>query len=74
MCTARFLPVSPSMHCVGGCLVPGGVCLVPGGSCLGGCLVPGGLPLVGGGLGVGVYHNMQWGRPPPVDRIPYTHF
>ena len=30
MCTARLLPVSPSMHFLGGYLVPGGVYLVPG--------------------------------------------
>ena len=24
--TAHLLPVSPSMHCAGGCLLPGGVC------------------------------------------------
>ena len=39
MRTARLLPVSPSMHCTGECLLPGGVCsggmATPGGR---GCL------------------------------------
>ena len=53
MRTVRLLPVSPS--------ITGGVCS------RGGCLLRGCLPLVRGGDGV--YPSMQWGRPPPVDRM-----
>ena len=61
MHTARLLTVSPSMYCAGGCLVPGGVCLVGGvpgpgeGAWPGGCVVWGGGCLVregGGGGGI----------------------
>ena len=40
MCTARLLPVSPSMHCTGGCLPLGGVCS-RGVSAHGGCWILG---------------------------------
>ena len=44
MRTARLLPISPGMHCSGGCLLPGGVCSW-------GCLLPG-VSALGGGGGV----------------------
>ena len=49
MRTARLLPVSPSMHCSGGCTLSGGV---PG---PGGCTLSGGVPGPGVYLVGGVY-------------------
>ena len=85
MRTARLLPVSPSMHCGGGCLLWGCLlwgCLLPGGmSAPRGCLLPGGCLLLwgvcsrGSASGWGVYPSMQWGRHLlPVDRILDTRF
>ena len=54
MGTTRLLPVSPSMHCAGGGLLPGGVSTSRGGVCSRGvsacvgCLLPGGDLLPGG--------------------------
>ena len=76
MRTARLLPVSPSMHCGGGCLFWGcllwGVSAPRGVSAPVGCLLPGVCLWLGGG---GVYPSMQWGRHLlPVDRILDTRF
>ena len=63
MRTAHVLAISPSMHCSGGGLAPGG-CLLPGVSALGweGVSAPGGEGgLLTGGRG---YPSMHWGRPP----------
>ena len=70
--TARLLPVSPSMHCTGGCLLLGG--LLRGGVCSWGCLLlggsaPSGVSALGGvvcswGVCFGGYPSMQWGRSP----------
>ena len=66
MRTARLLPISPSMH-----WSQGGVC--SGRGCL--PLVPGGLLRGGACLwSQRVYPSMQWGRPPPVNRILDTRF
>ena len=80
MRTARLLPVSPSMHCVGGCTCPGEVYLplvrgvyLP--LVLGGCTCWGGVPTSGPGGGVpasdrgGVYLPRY---SPPVNRITDT--
>ena len=49
MCTARFLAVSPSMHCAGGLSAPGGVSAPRGGVCSWGwCLFLGGVCSQGG--------------------------
>ena len=67
MRTACLLPLSPSMHCTGGCLplVRGGVSASgPGG----GCLLRG---VAASGPGC-VYPSMQWDRPPPLNRITDT--
>ena len=64
MRTARLLPVSPNMHCAGGCLLPGwglcsrGVSATEVVSAPAGCL-----PLVRG-----VYPSMHWGRHLPSPR------
>ena len=83
MRTARLLPVSPSIHCAGGCLLPG-ECLVLGGMSASG---PGGVSASGPGGGVclwsqgvgclplvrgGSYPSMHWGRHPPVNRMTDT--
>ena len=60
MHTARLLSISPSMHCTGWCLGPGG-CLVLGGAWSGGA-VPGSLG------GVVSQHALRQTPPPPCEQ------